>query len=70
MTVITAADIKERLTLLSTEQAAAHLNGLDANHTYMADLESDLTATRAAYVGFAVTEIATLRGMLGGRVQG
>jgi hypothetical protein len=32
----------------------------------MADLDSDIEASRAVYVGLAVTEIATLRAQLGG----
>jgi hypothetical protein len=36
----------------------------------MDDLGADIEASRAAYVGLAVTEIATLRGELGGRRWG
>ena len=32
----------------------------------MTDLENDIEASRALYVGLAVTEIATLRAQLGG----
>jgi hypothetical protein len=66
----TAADLKERLTLLEAERASALDAGLGANRLYMADLEEEIEATRAAYVGFAVTEIARLRGDLGGRLHG
>ena len=34
----------------------------------MADLESDIAASRVAYVALAVTEIASLRGQLSARV--
>jgi hypothetical protein len=34
------------------------------------DLDIDITAATDAYVGLAVTEIATLRGEIGGRDQG
>jgi hypothetical protein len=34
------------------------------------DLDIDITAATDAYVGLAVTEIASLRGELGGRDQG
>ena len=36
------------------------------NELYMADLETDIAASRAAYVALAVTEIASLRGQLSG----
>ena len=36
----------------------------------MADLEGEIDAVQSAYVGAAVTEIAVLRGRLGGRQQG
>ena len=36
----------------------------------MADLDEEITATRNAYVGAAVTDIATLRGQLSGRLFG
>jgi hypothetical protein len=32
----------------------------------MTDLENDIEASRATYVGIVVTEIATLRAQLGG----
>jgi len=66
----TAADIKIRLRALETERASAALNGLAENGLYMADLQGEVEATRAAYVGVAVTEIATLRAMLAGPLQG
>ena len=34
------------------------------------DIGIDITAATSAYVGLAVTEIATLRGEIGGRDQG
>ena len=36
----------------------------------LADLEDESNATQAAYVGAAVTEIATLRAVLAGPLQG
>jgi hypothetical protein len=36
----------------------------------MADLEADIQAAAATYVGVAVTELASLRGQLDGRLQG
>ena len=67
---ITAADLQIRLRALETERASAVLNGLAGNGLYMTDLESEVEATRAAYTGVAVTEIATLRAMLDGPLQG
>ena len=64
------AELRKRLQLLLAERALAAVEGLSSNALFMADLEDDITATRAAYVGAAVTEIATLRGVLGGRQHG
>jgi hypothetical protein len=36
----------------------------------MADLQADLAAASATYVGVAVTELASLRGQLQGTLQG
>ena len=36
----------------------------------MTDLHGDITAARAAYVGLALTELATLRAELGGSQNG
>jgi hypothetical protein len=44
--------------------------GLGDNAIYMRELEDDLLAAREAYVGLAVTEIATLRAELGCRGLG
>ena len=65
-----AAELRERLELLSMEQAFAALDGLDANAHYSADLAAEIAATRAAYVGAAVTEIASLRAELSGPLEG
>jgi hypothetical protein len=56
--------------LLLQERAAAHEYGLDLDPAYMADLEQDITACRAAYIGAAVTEIAVLRARLGAPLLG
>ena len=44
--------------------------GLSADGAYMADLDEEITACRAAYVGAAVTEIAVMRGELSGALAG
>jgi hypothetical protein len=51
---------------LQAERALASIEGLASNSAYMADLDQEIAATRSAYVGAAVTEIATLRGQLSG----
>ena len=65
-----AAELRGRLVVLNAERAAAALAGLDANREYMDDLESEIAAERTAYVGTAVTEIATLRAALSGPLHG
>ena len=69
-TGIDAAELRERLGLLLVERALADVEGLTANAAYAAHLDDDIAATRSAWVGAAVTEIATLRGQLSGRPQG
>ena len=56
--------------MLEAERATAHLAGLDSNAEYVDDLHAEITGYRIAYTGLAVTEIATLRGELSGRLQG
>jgi hypothetical protein len=51
---------------LEAERLDAVEAGLGENALYMADLENDIEASRAEYVGLAVTEIATLRAQLSG----
>ena len=59
----TAAEIHEHLQALRLELAQAH-------HADAAALAADIDATRTAYVGAAVTEIASLRGELSGCARG
>ena len=66
----TAVQVSEHLKLLLVERALADVEGLGGNATYMADLDDEITATRAAYVGAAVTDIATLRARLSGPLLG
>jgi len=58
---ITATDVKRHLDLLHEERMLAVEIGLSADGAYMADLDDEIAACRAAYVGAAVTEIATMR---------
>lgn len=70
MTTTTATELRHHLDSLLAERAFARVEGLADNDLYMDHLDEDITASRAAYVGTAVTEIATLRGELGARNQG
>jgi hypothetical protein len=62
-----AADELERIWHLRAERGLASLAG-DAD--LVGDLDIDIAASTDAFVGLAVTEIATLRGEIGGRDQG
>jgi hypothetical protein len=69
-TDLTSAHARQVLADLVAERATALGTGLAHNAVYMDDLEADLEAAREAYVGLAVTEIATLHGELFGRKIG
>jgi hypothetical protein len=62
-----AADELEHLWQLRAERALASLTG-DAD--LVGDLDVDIAAATDTFVGLAVTEIATLRGEIGGRDLG
>ncbi len=62
-----AADELENLWDLRAERALASLAGDD---DLVGDLDIDIAASTDAFVGLAVSEIATLRGTIGGRDQG
>ena len=61
---MSAIEMQIHLQGLQAERALASVAGLE--DAYVADLEDEIAATRAAYVGAAVTEIATLRAELSG----
>lgn len=65
-----AADLRERLELLERERASAALAGLAEDDVYLADLLEEREAIRSAFVGAAVTEIASLRASLDGPLLG
>ena len=67
---MTATDARQQLQRLQAERLDAVDAGLGENQLYMADLESDIAASRVAYVALAVTEIATLRAQLSGAQHG
>jgi septum formation topological specificity factor MinE len=66
MTAQSATDIREHLELLETERALAMQTTLRDDPAYMADLRNEIVATRHAYVGSAVAEIASFRSQLSG----
>ncbi len=70
ITVVTAADARRHLVELEAERALAIDSGIGAVDAYMADLDDEIETWRQFYIGSAVTEIAILRGELGGRDQG
>jgi hypothetical protein len=55
---------------LQAARALGSLKGLGKDSAHMADLDGEIAATRTAYVGAAVTEIATLRAQLSGQQIG
>jgi hypothetical protein len=67
---MTATDARVQLQRLQAERLDAVEAGLGENDLYMADLETDIEASRAAYVALAVTEIASLHAQLSGANQG
>jgi hypothetical protein len=67
---LTATDVKRHLDLLHEERLLAIEIGLAADGAYMTDLDEEIAAVRAAYVGAAVTEIASMRAELSGPLLG
>lgn len=61
---MSALEIHNHLRALAAERCLAALHGLSRDRAYMADLEEEIEATRHAYIGAAVTEIATFRAQL------
>jgi len=69
-TTPTAVEIQDELRMLYIERALAELEGLASDQTYMADLLDDIQAHRSAFVGAAVTEIASLRAVMDHPLRG
>jgi hypothetical protein len=67
---MSASEIHTQLRDLNAERALASIEGLAGNPAYMADLDDEIAVTLQAFVGAAVTEIATLRGQLSGAQVG
>jgi hypothetical protein len=63
---LSATEIHTHLQGLQAERALASIEGLAVDSAYMADLVGEIEATACAYVGAAVTEIATFRAQLFG----
>jgi hypothetical protein len=61
-----AIEMHSLLQQLQSARALALIEGLGTCSAYMVDLDGEIAATRHAYVGAAVTEIATLRAELSG----
>lgn len=66
----TAAEALLRLADLRFERAIAAEAGLLDDPEYVADLDEDIAASEKAYVGLAVTEIASLRAELAAPLAG
>jgi hypothetical protein len=67
---MTALAARSRLSSLLAERQNAIAAGLGGNSFYMTALHDDIAAARAAYLGLALTEVATLRAELGGSQNG
>lgn len=65
-TTMTTSEIRTHLDDLAAERAAAAAWGADAIPAYLEDLQREIDDYRAAYVGAAITEIASFRALLSG----
>ena len=63
---MSAIEMQTQLQELQIERALASIEGLTNNPAYMANLDQEIALAHSAYVGAAVTEIATLRAQLSG----
>jgi hypothetical protein len=61
-----ATEIHAHLLELHAERALASIEGLAGCSALMVDLDGEIEATTHAYLGTAVTEIATFRAELSG----
>jgi len=67
---MTTIELRTQLLALEAERSAAQAWGLADVPAYRDELEAEIAARRAAYVGAAVTEIASLRSALSGPQTG
>lgn len=65
-----ASEVRLEIGRLTAERLDAIEAGPDCRRDLHARIDEALTAARSAYIGLAVTEIATLRGELSGRPSG
>jgi hypothetical protein len=63
---MTTTELRTHLDTLAEERAAALAWGADAIPAYLDDLQREIEDYRSAYVGAAVTEIASFRAVLSG----
>jgi hypothetical protein len=63
---MTTSELHIHLQELRAERALASIEGLRVDSAYMADLNGEIETTNRAYVGAAVTEIASFRAELSG----
>lgn len=67
---MTASEMRNRLVSLHAERALALTADPSLAETELAELDQEIEISRSAFVGMAVTEIATLRGELHGQRVG
>ena len=67
---VTAVDARARLRRLVVERAVAADSALGTDEAYMDDLSTDIQRSRVAFIGLAVTEIATLRAEITAPLRG
>jgi len=63
---MTTTELRNQIKALEAERAAALEWGLADVPAYINDLDGEIEMWRAAYIGAAVTEIASLRSALSG----
>ena len=63
---MSAFELHNQLLELHAERTLAEETGVARIASYMADLERDIAVSHAAFVGAAVTEIASFRAQLSG----
>jgi hypothetical protein len=64
---MSASELHTQLKELHAERQLAEETGVAGIASYMADLERDIARSHAAFVGAAVTEIASFRAQLSAR---
>ena len=67
---MSAFELHNQLLELHAERHLAEETGVANIGSYMADLERDIARSHAAFVGAAVTELATFRAQLSGPQYG